>query len=42
MMHEGANMLKRHTYTAYFDFKGTFGGMDHIILFKITRELGFS
>jgi hypothetical protein len=32
---------KKHIYTAYSDFKGAFGGMDHRILFKIVRELGF-
>ena len=28
-------------YTAYSAFKGAFGGMDHTILFKTMRELGF-
>ena len=32
---------KKHIYTAYSDFKGAFGGMDHRILFKTTRDLGF-
>jgi hypothetical protein len=32
---------KKHIYTAYSDFKEAFGGMDHIILFKTMRELGF-
>ena len=40
MMYEDAKLSKRHIYTAYSDFKGAFGGMDHIILFKTMRELG--
>ncbi len=35
------NYPKKHIYTAYSDFKGAFGGMDHRILFKTMRELGF-
>ena len=35
MMYENA---KKHVYTAYSDFKGGFGGMDHRILFKTMRE----
>ena len=41
MMYEDAKMSKKHIYTAYSDFKGDFGGMNHKILFKTTRELGF-
>jgi hypothetical protein len=33
--------LKKHVYTAYSDFKGAFGGMDHRIPFKTIRKLGF-
>jgi hypothetical protein len=36
-----AEMLKKNIYTAYSDFKAAFGGMDHRILFKTMRELGF-
>jgi hypothetical protein len=32
---------KKCIYTAYSDFKSAFGGMDHIILFKTKRDLGF-
>jgi hypothetical protein len=41
MMSKDAKMSKKHIYTAYSDFKGAFGGMDHRILFKTTRDLGF-
>jgi hypothetical protein len=34
MMYEDSKMSKKHIYTAYSDFKGAFGGMDHRILFK--------
>jgi hypothetical protein len=34
-------MSNKHICTAYSDFKGAFGGMDHIILFKTMRDLGF-
>ena len=33
--------LKKHICTAYSDFKGAFGGMNHRTLFKATRELRF-
>ncbi len=33
MMYEDAKISKIHIYTAFSDFKGAFGGMDHIILF---------
>ncbi len=39
--YEDAKMSKTHICTAYTDFKGAFGGMDHIILFKTTRDFGF-
>jgi hypothetical protein len=38
MMYEDANMSKKNIYTAYSDFKGAFGGMDHRILFKTMKE----
>ena len=41
MMYKDAKLSRKHIYTAYSDFKGAFGGMDHIILFKTMRELGF-
>jgi hypothetical protein len=41
MMYEDAKMSKKHIYTAYSDFKGAFGGMDHRILFQTMRGLGF-
>ena len=41
MIYEDAKMSKEHIYTAYSDFKGAFGGMDHRILFKTMRVLGF-
>jgi len=37
MMYEDATISKKHIYTAYSDFKGAFGGMDHRILFKTMR-----
>ena len=41
MMHEDVSLSRKHIYTAYSDFKGAFEGMDHRILFKTMRELGF-
>ena len=41
MMYEDAKISKRNIYTAYSDFKGAFGGMDHRILFHLMREYGF-
>ena len=41
MMYEDAEMARKHTYTAYSDFKGAFGGMDHRILFQTMGDLGF-
>ncbi len=40
-MYEDAYISTKPIYTAYSDFKGAFGGMDHRILFKTMRELGF-
>jgi len=41
MMYEDAKIYRKHIYTAYSDSKGSFGGMDHRILFQIMRDLGF-
>ena len=41
MMYEDAKLFKKNIYTAYSDFKGAFGGMDHRILFRIMRDYGF-
>jgi hypothetical protein len=41
MTYEDAKMSKKHIYTAYSDFKGAFGGMDHRILFQTMRDLEF-
>jgi hypothetical protein len=41
MMYEDDKLSRKHIYTAFSDFKGAFRGMDHRILFKIMRELGF-
>jgi hypothetical protein len=41
MVYEDAKLSKKHICTAYSDFKGAFGGMDHRILFNTMRELGF-
>ena len=40
-MYEDATLSKKHIYTAYSDFKGAFGGIDHIILLNTVRELEF-
>ncbi len=40
-MYEDSKLSRKHIYTAYSYFKGAFGGMDHRILFKIMKELGF-
>jgi hypothetical protein len=40
-MYEDAKISKQNIYTAYSDFKGAFGGMDHRILFQIMKEYGF-
>ena len=41
MMYEDAKISKKYIYTAYSDFKGAFGGMDHRILFQLMKEYGF-
>ena len=41
MMQEDAKLSKNNIYTAYSDFKGAFGDMDHRILFQIMRDYGF-
>ncbi len=41
MMYEDAKISKRNIYTAYSDFKGAFGGMDHQILFQLMKQYGF-
>jgi hypothetical protein len=41
MMYEDAKISKRNIYTAYSDFKGAFGGMDHRILFQLMEGYGF-
>jgi len=40
MLYEDAKISKRSIYTAYSDFKGAFGGMDHRILFQLMKEYG--
>jgi hypothetical protein len=40
-MYEDAKLSNKNIYTAYSDFKGAFGGMDHRILFWIMKEYGF-
>ena len=40
-MYEEAKLSKHTIYTAYSDFKGAFGGMDHRILFQIMKDYGF-
>ena len=40
-MYEDAKLYKNNIYTAYSYFKGLFGGMDHLILFHITRDYEF-
>ncbi len=40
-MYEDAKLSKRNTYTAYSEFKGAFGGMDHRSLFQIMKQYGF-
>ena len=41
IMYEDAKISKRNIYTAYSDFKGSFGGMDHQIVFQLMGEYGF-
>ncbi len=40
-MYEDAKLSHRNIYTAYSDFKGAFGGMDHRILFQLMEGYGF-
>jgi hypothetical protein len=37
-MYEDAKPSKRNIYIAYSDYKGAFGGVDHRIIFQITKE----
>ena len=41
MMYEDAQISTRKIYTAYSDFKGSFGGMDHLTLFQLMKDYGF-
>ena len=41
MMYEDAKLSRKHMNTAYSDFKGAFGGMDHRILFNTITKLDF-
>ncbi len=41
IMYEDAKISKKNIYTAFSDFKGAFGGMDHRILFQLMGEYGF-
>ena len=41
MMYEDAKLSENRIYPAYSDLKGAFGGMEHRILLKTMRELGF-
>jgi hypothetical protein len=41
MMYEDTKISKRNIYTAYSEFKGAFGGMDHRILFQLMEKHGF-
>jgi hypothetical protein len=40
-MYEDAKLSNKNIYTAYSDFKGALGGMDHRIVFRIMKEYGF-
>ncbi len=40
-MYEDAKLSKQNIYTAYSDFKGVFGGVDHRILFQLMEGYGF-
>ena len=37
-MYEDAKLSNKNIYTAYSDFKGAFGGMDHRIIFQIMKK----
>ena len=39
-MYEDAKLSKQNIYTAYSDFKGAFGDMDHRIRFQLMEEYG--
>ena len=41
MMCEDAKLSKKDIYTAYSDFKGAFGCMDHRILFQLVKDYRF-
>jgi len=41
MMYEDSTISKQNIFTAYSDFKGAFGGMNHQILFQLMKEYGF-
>jgi hypothetical protein len=38
MMYEDGKLSNKDIYIAYSDLKGTFGGMDHRILFQLMKE----
>jgi hypothetical protein len=40
-IYEDAKLSKQNIYTAYSDFKGAFGGMDHRIMFQLMERYGF-
>ncbi len=40
-MYEDAKLSKQNIYTAYSDFKGAFGGMDHRIPFQLMKDYDF-
>ena len=40
-MYEDAKLSQQNICTAYSDFKGAFGGMDHRILFQLMEGYGF-
>jgi hypothetical protein len=37
-MYEDGKLSKKDIYITYSDFKGAFGGMDHCIVFQLTKE----
>ena len=40
-MYKDAKISKQNIYTAYSDFKGAFGGIDHRMLFQLMKKYGF-
>ncbi len=40
-MYADAKLSKKNIYTAYSDFKGAFGGIDHRIVFQVMKKYGF-